>query len=57
MAARAGCCIVRFLHLPGLERFSNSRGVFGIVQGGFFLRKKPLSSGDFLLQQLENRYS
>jgi hypothetical protein len=40
----------------GLERFSNSRGVTKVVQGGFFLRKKPLKVRGFLLHQLENRY-
>jgi hypothetical protein len=25
-----------------LEHFSNTRAVLGCVQGGFFLRKKPL---------------
>jgi hypothetical protein len=40
-----------------LERFSNSCGVFEIVQGGFFLRKKPLGDWASPLYQLENRYS
>jgi len=39
-----------------LERFSNFRGVTMIVQGGFFLRKKPLEVSDFSLHQWENRY-
>ena len=39
-----------------LERFSNSRGVTNVVQGGFFLRKKPLEVSGFALHQLENRY-
>ncbi len=29
-----------------LEQFSNSRGVFRTLQGGFFLRKKPLGRSD-----------
>src|ERR1035437_1411618 len=40
-----------------IEQFSNSRAVSGIEQGGFFLRKKPLSINGLPLQQLENRYS
>jgi len=28
-----------------LERFSNSRALSGRVQGGFFLKKKPLDIG------------
>lgn len=53
----------------GLERFSSSRGVSSAVKGGFYfhpsdeglslgapVRKKPLSSGGFPLEQLENRY-
>jgi hypothetical protein len=27
---------------PGLEQFHNSRAVAAVVQGGFFLAKKPL---------------
>jgi hypothetical protein len=40
-----------------LERSSNSRGVEEALQGGFFLRKKPLWSSGFPLHQLENRYN
>ena len=40
-----------------LEQFSSSRGVFRCVQGGLFLRKRPLKRTGFPLQQLENRYS
>src|ERR1035441_215102 len=40
-----------------IEQFSNSRAVSGIEQGGFFLRKKPLSINGLPLQQLENCYS
>ena len=40
-----------------LDRFSSSRGVFRGVQGGLFLRKRPLKRTGFPLQQLENRYS
>src|ERR1017187_8215353 len=39
-----------------IEQFSNSRAVSGIEQGGFFLRKKPLSINGLPLQQLENCY-
>jgi hypothetical protein len=51
------------LRIPGdherslLERFSSSREVLRAVKGGFFLRKKPLDSLAFPLQQLDNRYS
>jgi hypothetical protein len=31
------------------------RGVLSTVQGGFFLKKEPLSSWGFDLRQLENR--
>jgi hypothetical protein len=40
-----------------LERFSNSRALNDSKESGFFLRKKPLSSRAFGVQQLENRYS
>src|ERR1017187_7366170 len=40
-----------------IEQFSNSRAVSGIEQGGFFLRKKPLSINGLPLQQLENCYN
>ena len=40
-----------------LEQSSNSRAVSGIEQGGFFLRKKPLSINGLPLQQFENCYS
>jgi len=40
-----------------LERFSNYRGVSKVVQGGFFLRKRPLEADGFPIHQLENRYS
>jgi hypothetical protein len=40
-----------------LERFSNRYSPCETVQGGFFLRKKPLNCGGFGVQQLENRYS
>jgi hypothetical protein len=39
-----------------LERFSNSRALNDSKESGFFLRKKPLSSRAFGVQQLENRY-
>jgi hypothetical protein len=44
---------------PGniLERFSTSRGVYQVVQGGLFLRKRLLKSCGFPLQQQENRYN
>jgi len=32
-------------------------GISKAVQGGFFLRKKPLSGRGFVLRQLENRYA
>jgi hypothetical protein len=38
-----------------LERFSNTRALTSSVQGGFFLKKKPLSGGGFGVEQLENR--
>src|SRR5208282_1032394 len=38
--------LLRFTHC--VERFSSSRGVSGIVKGGFFLREKPLSCPDSL---------
>jgi hypothetical protein len=44
-------------HFLYLERFSNSRALNGSKESGFFLRKKPLSSRAFGVQQLENRYS
>jgi hypothetical protein len=47
---------LRRLEVHALERFSNSRGVTNVVQGGFFLRKKPLEVSGFALHQLENRY-
>jgi hypothetical protein len=61
-------CIPRFLDFPAktgvemqaapfLERFSNSRKVTKVVQGGFFLRKKPLEVSGFVLHRLENRYT
>jgi hypothetical protein len=34
------------------ERFHNSRALSGIVQGGIFLRKMPLESSGFEIQQL-----
>jgi len=37
-----------------LEQFSNLSGTSGIVQGSFFLRKKPLWVGGSSLQELEN---
>ncbi|MGB6687295.1 MAG: hypothetical protein WBE76_05585, partial [Terracidiphilus sp.] len=40
-----------------LERFHNSRVLFGVVKGGFFLRKKPLEGSGFGIQQLWNRCS
>ena len=40
-----------------LERFSNSRALNDSKESGFFLRKKPLSSRAFGVQQLENRYT
>jgi hypothetical protein len=43
--------------LLSLERFSNSRALNDSKESGFFLRKKPLSSRAFGVQQLENRYS
>jgi hypothetical protein len=39
-----------------LARFSNSRALNDSKECGFFLRKKPLSSRAFGVQQLENRY-
>jgi hypothetical protein len=44
-------------HFLYLERFSNSRALNGSKESGFFLRKKPLSSRAFGVQQLENRYN
>jgi hypothetical protein len=40
-----------------LERFTNSRALFGSVQGDFFLKKKPLGGIGFGVWPLENRYS
>ena len=42
---------------PTLERFSNTRALSIGVQGGFFLRKKPLCGRGLLLHQFEKRYS
>jgi hypothetical protein len=39
-------------HMP--ELFSGHRGVSGIVQGGFFLRKNPLGVRAFVLHQPVN---
>ena len=39
-----------------LKRFSSLHSVTGSMEGGFFLRKKPLSCNSLPLQQLENRY-
>jgi hypothetical protein len=36
-------------------RFSNSCGLAGVVEIGFFLKKKPAESGGFGLRQLEKR--
>ena len=41
----------------GFERFSNSLTLTGRVEGGFFLRKKPLSVRGLGAHQLENRCS
>jgi glycine C-acetyltransferase len=41
--------------LDCLERFHKIRALSGIKQGGFFLRKKPLSGSGFGIQQLWNR--
>jgi len=43
--------------MPGIERFSNRYTLARIVQGGFFLRKKPLCRIGFGVPQLENRVS
>ena len=41
--------------LRTLERFYNSHAIANVVRGGFFLRKKPLGSNGFEVQQLWNR--
>jgi len=38
-----------------LERFHNSRALFGIFKGGFFLMKKPLGNFGSGVRQLRNR--
>lgn len=48
-------CEVRTDLVERLERFSNSRALADCVQGGSFLRKKPLGICGFGVQQLENR--
>jgi hypothetical protein len=40
-----------------LERFHNSHALADFMRGGFFLRKKPLGSNGFEVQQLWNRSS
>ncbi len=44
------------LHRLHLERFHNLRAPILIVQGAIFLRKMPLESSGFGIQQLWNRY-
>jgi hypothetical protein len=46
-----------FLNLRTIERFSNFCGVTQCLQGGFFLKKKPLEDNGFPLHPLENRFS
>jgi hypothetical protein len=43
--------------LLGIEQFRNLCGLKKGVQGGFFLKKKPLQSGGFGVQQFLNRCS
>jgi hypothetical protein len=42
-------CASRIASRAMLEHFSCKCGVFEVVQGGFFLRKKPLGSRGFPL--------
>ena len=55
--ASATNSLTRVAKSAGLERFHNSHALSGIEQGGIFLRKMPLDSGGFGVQQLWNRCS